>query len=389
MKWKKETAVLMLAAVLGMAGCTPAEEAPAQPVPREVQELEAAVTIGGGDYTGLYTGWVLSDTPEGQGTFTTEEGLVFTGFFSGGIAGDGEAENLPVTVTCSGVRYTGVYTGPVTAGLPEGEGDFTGVSALGLALAYTGGWDGGVPAGDGLLTAEHLTVPWNGRSRPGAYDGLVLDLLPHGEGTFRGEDGETSFTYTGQWQAGAFHGQGTLTCDGDNYYVRRGTFTQGAFTPTYLEALDTLGSCEPVFTLTEVQREFIGQFPGLWSEETDRRNFLKSDYQALYERNYYQQLYFQDPGAYETAWVRLPSLRLIDWQTVRFDNGLVVNRLTAANDGYTLTYQCYLVGEITETLKPRGRVDMYAMPVSLSTYTNTLGEDVTCAVVLVGDIRIR
>lgn len=377
---------VLLAAALVLTGCAGGEsEAPA---PVEETQISASVTMGETEYTGTYTGWALSGVPQGEGRFEGETGLIFTGSFDKGAMLEGQGENLPLTLEWNGIHYTGLYTGAVADGLPQGEGLFTGESATGLDLALSGGWEAGLPQGEGSVRAELCTTLWNGAERPGPYEGETLHGIPHGEGRFSGADEQGSFTYTGQWEDGLFHGEGTLSYEGDSFFLRRGTFTQGQYTPDYVQLVEALGSCEPRFTLTEEQREFIPQFPGLWEAEADRFDFSGSEFKAVYERNFYPQLLFRQPEDFATSWLRLESLRYIDSMTLSLGEDLTVTRITAANSMYTMTYQCYLLGELPTTPRYLSRMHVYAIPVALSQYTNTLGADVPCAVLLVGDIRI-
>lgn len=384
---RKILAGLLTAGLLWLSGC--AANAPAEPVPYETENETVSVSFGEQNIEGLYTGWMLEDVPQGEGTFTTEGGLSYTGSFTGGTAGQGDVENLPWNVTLCDIRYTGTYTGGLEKGLPSGQGQFTGQSLLGLTLEYAGNWQAGLPQGQGHMEAEHCTALWQGTLRPGNYSGETVDFLPHGQGQFSGQDELGFFTYTGQWAAGAFHGQGQLTYEGNQTYIRQGTFTDGTFTPTYFEALNTAGSYEPLFSLREDQVEFLSQYPGLWDEEHTRRNYLKSEYSKLIDNRFYHALMLRNPEKYENTWLRLNHCRLIDRRELTFDNGLTLHTLTAVDGTYTYTYQCYLVGEVSEKLQQRSTLDMYVVPVGMSEYTNPLGEKVPCTVVLVGDIRIR
>jgi len=378
---------LLAAAAMWLSGC--AAQEPAEPVPFETENQTVTVSFGEQGAEGVYTGWMLGDVPHGDGSFAAANGLSFAGSFADGAAGQGDVENLPWEIALCNITYTGTYTGTLEGGLPTGQGHFTGQSMLGLALEYTGSWRDGQPRGEGHLEAGHYAALWQGTLRPGTYAGETFDLLPQGEGCFTGQDELGFFSYTGQWDAGAFHGQGRLAYEGNRTYVRQGTFCSGSFTPSYFEALNTVGTYEPLFSLREDQVEFLSQYPGLWDEEHTRRNYLKSEYSKLIDNRYYHALMLRTPEKYENTWLRLNHCRLIDRREVTFDNGLTIHTLTAVDGTYTYTYQCYLVGDIPEDLRQRSTMDMYVVPVGMSEYTNPLGETVPCSVVLVGDIRIR
>jgi len=383
---KKVICAALLAMCACLCGCT-AGEAKA-PAPTETENTTVTVTIGGQSFHGHYTGWMLDKRPEGEGEFTADEGFTFTGRFAAGEARTGQAEDLPLSLVWDDIPYTGAYSGELTADLAHGQGVFRGKSATGLSLALEGRWKRGV-LGKGNAQADLYTTLWQGRERPGQYEGQIQNGLPQGKGTFCSRDDVGEFTYTGQWEDGVFHGTGTLAYDGNANYVRQGTFTKGGFTPSYFEALNTVGSYEPRFTVTAEQQAFLEQFPGLWDEEDDRRNYLKSEYSKILNYRLYHYQIFRSPEKFENTWMRLNSFRLIDRREVTFDNGMTIHTLTAVDPTYSYTFQCYLVGEIPEDLRQRSHLDMYATPLGLSEYTNSLGQSVPCAIVLVGDIRIR
>ena len=382
----KTMAAILLAAALFLPGCTAAT---AETTPKPVENASVSLVLGEETVTGLYTGETLNRLPHGEGVFTAESGFTFTGTFAAGSPATGDGESMPMSLRWDDIAYTGTYTGQVADALPHGEGSFTGASATDLTLTLSGGWEAGEPHGEGQVRAELYRALWQGKVRPGVYEGEVLHGLPHGEGTFTGEDEQGSFTYTGQWEDGLFHGQGTLRYRSDRMYVRQGTFTDGGFTPDYPEALNTVGSYEPLFTLNESQMEFLTQYPGLWDEEHDRRNYLKSEYIPLLNHRFYHSQLFKTPERFENNWLRLNSCRLIDRREVTFDNGMTVHTLTAVDPTYTYTFQCYLVGDVPEDLKQRSTLDMYVVYLGMSHYTNTLGQETPCALAVVGDIRIR
>lgn len=378
---------LFLALLLPFCACT-AEE-PTEPVPCQVENQPLTITMGDVTADGLYTGWMLLDQPEGEGEFHSEDGLGFTGTFAAGAVQDGKAENLSMTLVWDDLSYHGRYTGGIKNASAHGEGTFTGESITGYALELSGGWKQGLPHGEGFARAELYTALCSGAERPGPYEGETRNGLPHGEGLFSSQDESGLFSYTGQWETGCFHGQGTLTYTDGPHYIRQGTFTEGSFTPSYFEALNTAGSYEPLFSLTDSQKEFLSQYPGLWDSEHDRRNYLKSEYSKLIDYRFYHGMLQRNPEKLENTWIRLNNCRLIDRRAVTFDNGLTINALTVVDSVYTNTYQCYLVGDIPENLQQRSTVDLYAIPLGLSSYTNPLGVDVPCGILVVGDIRIR
>ena len=383
---QKTVAALLITAALFLTGGT---GAPAESSPKPAENAAVSLSVGAKTVEGLYTGQTLDRLPDGEGVFTAENGFSFTGTFAAGSPDSGETENMPMELRWDDIVYTGLYTGSVSAAQAEGEGTFTGESATGLTLTLSTGWKASAPHGTGEVRADLYRTTWQGESRPGTYEGSTLHGLPHGDGSFTGADDQGVFTYTGQWENGVFHGQGTLAYQSSRMYVRQGTFTDGGFTPDYFEALNTVGSYEPLFTLTETQTEYLSQHPGLWDDEHDRRNYLKSEYVPLLNHRFYHSQIFKTPEKFENNWLRLNSFRLIDRREVTFDNGMTIHSLTSVDPTYTYTFQCYLVGDVTEDLKQRSTLDMYIIPLGLSHYTNPMGQDTPCALGVVGDIRIR
>ena len=297
-----------------------------------------------------------------------------------------EAEDLPWTLERDGTEYEGVYTGEVGHMVPDGEGTFIGRGTGQKTFAWTGGWSFGHPDGPGELTDENCRTWIADTICAGTYRGQAADGIPEGEGEFSAVTAEgVPFTYVGEWKNGLPEGRGTLAYDAEGWYVRRGTFTAGRFTPDWLQALETIGSCEPCFTLTDAQRDFLKAHPELWETE-DHFNFLNSQYKKDYVRGLNLQQCFENPEVMdEPGWMCIYSLRMIRAYTVDSFEGVGPFTCIVAADGlYSMNVRVIFPGQPPNLYRGQ-RFHVYAMPVGLSEYTTVLGEKQTCLVLVAGD----
>lgn len=355
-----------------------------------VEGMPWTAAFGDTAMQGLYTGAVAEGVPAGEGSFTADAGGTFTGTFAAGAAMDGEARELPVSVLWGETEYSGLFSGDLSQGVPGGQGSFAGENAARQTLTWEGGWDAGVPSGEGGLSADRLVTPVEGVPLAGSYSGRGRDGLPAGEGSFASVNAQgVPLTYEGQWNDGMMDGQGVLRYDSESYYVRAGTFTAGAYTPTWMEALCALGTCEPRFTLTEGQEAYISQFPDLW-EETDHQRFNESPYKDLWERRLMIQNCLDDPQAFvdEPGWLYQTSLRVIRSDVAAVaESGPKMTCITAADGTYSQVVRV-IVPEDLGQLARGTRFHVYAIPLAVSEYTTVLGAEQTVLVMLAGDVYI-
>lgn len=355
-----------------------------------VENLPWAVDFGNIPMPGLYTGPVSDGLPAGEGSFSADADGTFTGTFDAGAAMDGEARELPVSVFWGEAEYSGLFSGTLSQGVPGGRGTFTGENAARQALTWDGGWNAGVPSGEGNISADKLVTQVDGVPLAGSYTGQGRDGVPAGDGDFISVNTQgVPFTYRGEWADGLMDGQGVLRYGSESYYVRAGTFTAGAYTPTWMETLRALGTCEPRFTLTEGQEAYISQFPDLW-EEPDHQRFNNSPYKELAERRLQIQNCLDDPQSFvdEPGWLYQYSLRTVRSEVVALSgNGPEMTCITAADGSYTQVVRV-IVPEALEPLTRGMRFHVYAIPLAVSEYTTVLGQTQTCLVMLAGDIYV-
>lgn len=353
----------------------------------EGENIPCSAALFGSIEKGSYTGSIVSGLPEGEGMFALSSGASFTGEFSGGSAVRGEAQELPWSLHCGSGRFSGTYTGPLESAGPEGNGRFAGTNDVGQKFGWNGGWKDGVIAGDGTLTDEHCVISVEGRETAGVYTGDGRDALPNGEGTFSGEtENGVPFTYTGEWNSGLMDGTGTLTYDAENLYIRTGTFSAGRFSADHLEKLISLGTCEPIFTLTDEQLAFLRTADDLWERE-DHQAFFTSAYRTLRDRRATIARCFSDDSfRTEPYWMEIYSLRVLTARTGTIIPGGADMTYIFAYDR-SFTYPCVVIvpGHV-DRLRQGNPFHVYAVPLAVSPYVNTLGETRECLVLLAGDI---
>ena len=296
-----------------------------------------------------------------------------------------EAADLPFSLTWEGIEYEGLYTGRLKTGLPEGWGTFDGMSAQRFAFRWEGGWTAGSPTGEGTLAADRYVTQVDGIPAAGSYTGAALAGIPEGEGRFTAvSDRGVGYTYTGDWAGGLMDGQGTLRYEAEGYYARLGTFTAGTWTPTWPEALASLGTCEPCFTLTEEQTAFLEAHPELWEGES-HQNYLDSPYKKEYDRSLTLRGIFAQPALLEQpAWMALSALRTIRSYVVDVEGMPPFTVVIAADSTYSYPVEVILPDRI-DGLRRGQRFHVYALPLAFGEYTTVLGERQTCLVMVAGD----
>lgn len=347
------------------------------------------LVIAGEDVTGRYSGPLEEGVARGEGTFSADNGMVFTGEIFGQAAENGTVTDLPYAVAFCDSRYTGLYSGALENGLPHGEAAFTGTNAARQTFTWEGGWTAGALSGEGTLRADRLLTVIESTERAGSYRGRAAAGVPQGEGEFSSVDGEgVPFTYQGEWDNGLMHGYGTLIYGAEDRYIRSGTFTRGSFTPTWVEALEVLGTREPCFTLTNVQRAFLESHPELWEAES-RTDFYNSEYMREVSRELSLWSCFRTPEIMEEPrWMAVYSLKVLDcYIGPAFPGGPVMTRITGADRNYEYVVRILVPGPV-DGIACNQWVSFVGLPVSLSAYTTVLGQPHECMVMVAGDLTI-
>lgn len=367
----------------------PKEEEPGALLTGTAEALPWTLVFAGEEIPGRYSGPLENAVPVGEGVFEGREGLSFTGQIFGQSPVEGEVTQLPLSLSFQGSRYTGIYQGHIENGYPEGETVWEAENAAGQSLHWEGAMSQGLLSGEGSLSCERLNTTVEGRERSGAYEGRAVDGVPQGEGSFRSVDAQgIPWSYEGEWKDGLMDGQGVLRYQAPDHLIRSGTFRAGSFSPDWIQALEVLGTGEPVFALNEAQREFLSEHPELW-EELPRTDFYDSGYKKTLDRNLNLWKCFDDPEVFQTpGWMELYSLKVLSaFVGPAFPGGPDMTRILAAERNYERILYILVPG-VVEDIAANQWVSLIGMPVGLSDYTTILGARHDCLVLVAGDLAI-
>ena len=142
---------------------------------------------------GKYEGEIKNGFPNGQGTFTLNDGEKYVGEFK-----DGKSHGQGTYTFKKGNKYVG--------GWKDGKRNGQGTITWSDGKKYVGEWKNGKYNGQGTLTLP------NGEKYVGGYKNGERS----GQGTFNFSDGEK---FVGEWKNGKKNGQGTFTFPNGEKYV--------------------------------------------------------------------------------------------------------------------------------------------------------------------------
>ena len=173
----------------------------------ENKAMSVMASPGGNLTEGVFSGSVVDGVPQGEGAFESNRGWTYTGNFTdAAIAGSGTMEDVHLESLLNGVMYSYNYTGPVTDGMPDGEG----VIECDEGWTYRGPFMQGTFDMRGTIENFNYSVEVDGVSFPGIYDGEILDMVPEGKGSFKtAEDSPAQWSYEGGFTEGKLSGEGT------------------------------------------------------------------------------------------------------------------------------------------------------------------------------------
>ena len=285
----------------------------------DVKNYYSELSMGGKIYAGVYNGGLNGGKPNGNGSFTAADvpELVCTGSFVDGQLSATEASKvngLPYSLPFEGQTLNGTYEGELLGDMPHGTGTFS-YSEGEDRYAYTGDWASGIPAGKGKLNTNLYVVHFEEFDRTGSYDGETLDGMASGAGTFSAvTDENVSYTYEGQWSDGLWNGQGAQIYDNSDQMNRIGTFLDGKFTPTFKELLISYGTATPEFSMSEERLEAAEQFCfGMGHDELAS----STDENLRYEQ------YIKSPGSYTDSLMYISDYHVVqisEWTEKMLDN---------------------------------------------------------------------
>ena len=142
---------------------------------------------------GKYEGEIKNGSPNGQGTFTLNDGEKYVGEFK-----DGKSHGQGTYTFKKGNKFVG--------GWKDGKRNGQGAITWSDGKKYVGEWKNGKYNGQGTLTLP------NGEKYVGGYKNGERS----GQGTFNFSDGEK---FVGEWKNGKKNGQGTFTFPNGEKYV--------------------------------------------------------------------------------------------------------------------------------------------------------------------------
>ncbi len=217
--------------------------------------------LNGVFYDLVFSGPVTDGLPDGDGVLVCEsEGWTYEGpFMSGTFDMRGKIKDFPYTLSSGSVELEGVYNGDILDLLPDGIGSFSGKTGE-SEWSYEGGFTEGKFKGAGEAKDLPSSLSLMDKVRPGAYTGPVKDGIPEGSGTFVSTDPADVYTFEGEITNGAADGYGTIR---DEKTRISGNFTNGSFDPTVAQllAIRPYAEFSDDFAVTEEVEKYVAEHP--------------------------------------------------------------------------------------------------------------------------------
>lgn len=227
--------------------------------------------------------------------------------------------------------------------------------------------------GDDGITPEEI-------QRDGAYTGETIDGIPNGSGTFKSQNQSgVQWVYEGDFQNGTFHGYGTCTWDDEGIIEEAGSYENGLFMPGKSDFISMVPKLIlNDFSLPETSKDFIDAHENIFpcSDEQSREETLS----MVDESIVYKQM-AKNISEYTGTIIHLESLEA----TQVFENNAYGHTYTViiAEDGNWNFYTIFYDGAVD--LYEDDHFKLYGLPVSNSSYTNSLGGQ-TNTIAVVGSI---
>lgn len=353
---------------------------------KEVNGEEIDYVLASGDMVTKYSGQLVGGKPEGTCIATIQSGSSSWEYHgtieNATLVNLGSVTSMPYLLHSTGGDYSGLYTGDVWNGEPDGHGNFR-YSDGDSFLTYDGTWEAGKMHGEGQLNSNvHVVHFTDGLDRKGFYEGDVVDGIPCGNGKFSATNSEgVHYQYDGEWKSGLYNGQGRLIFDSDAYYDRIGTFTDADFTPTFIELFVSLGTREPKFDLSEKQIEMLNFFndndKGDQWEEGEFASFLSEHtYDSLKNAQY-----VKNPSNYQEKLIFWKNSRIV--QINEYDNLLGYDatsfRMILTNQDGTEVVYAYGIGETPEMFEGTN-IHVWGYPLGASSYESDSKQTISCVV---------
>ncbi|MGI6463807.1 MAG: hypothetical protein ACOX04_09380 [Candidatus Scatomorpha sp.] len=306
--------------------------------------------------------------------------LVFFILSACGEAKPKEVKDMAYSVTVNESAIEGSYSGTVLNELPEGEGTF--ISSEPGVYEYTGAWAEGKISGKGNLKQGAYTVKFvDGTERVGEYEGETLNGLPEGQGVFHTQNLKgKKYYYEGEWKNGLWNGQGKTVHETGQ--VKEGRWENCIFTPTPLE-LFTIYFTHFNCSICANAQEFIKANEDLFYKD------VADIPEELLDKDFEIEKLKENPNSNIKGIVESNNLTVIQTQesdadpiNLNFPKGII--SLILAKDEQGNIYFCYMVGSVPENVAEGSNIKLSFLPLNYFEYktaANEYREAVACAAV--------
>ncbi len=299
--------------------------------------------LNGEFYDLVFSGPVTDGMPDGDGILVCEsQGWTYEGpFMYGEFDMRGKMRDFPYTLTTEKGKLEGVYNGDILDLLPDGIGSFSGEEG-GRAWSYEGGFTEGKFKGAGAAENLPSSLDLMNSIRAGLYTGPVKDGIPDGSGFFESTNPNDVYTYKGGFSNGAADGYGTLKSK--NVTVA-GNFSAGKYVPTLSQLLAVRPYAENSkdFTVTEEVEKYVAEHPDQFPL-AEGKTVNESELQP-----YDREGFISEPGVLSDRLTAFDAY-IIDSNTVSFyGHSLTLFILLDRNAEYSLFYMADWKGEVRST----------------------------------------
>ncbi|MBS7009403.1 hypothetical protein [Anaerostipes sp.] len=271
-----------------------------------------------------------------------------------------------MTVSFFDKDLKGRFTGTLKDKKPQGKGSFQYKNGK-QYLYYKGDFNKGAPSGKGYLKTNLCKVTFGITETTGNYQGETLDGKLSGKGEYRAlTPSDLKSTYTGYWKDNLAEGQGELVFDNKKYFKESGTFTEGSFTPNFLELFNNLGAEKDLpFSVCYKAQDFL-----LYNEELFPAKSIGKIKHKLDSSVKLSEI-LKNPEQYGDKIVKLPKYYVVDSYTFT-SYGYDLCELTLVN--YPKRQACivYYPGKLKQIHKS-DFADIYCIPIGKSSYENKNG----------------
>ncbi len=348
-----------------------------------------SIDYEGKEIKGQYTGQISNGGINGEGEFNAADaGFNYTGNWGDGLPhGEGELNYSQYLLEYDGIMYTGNYIGSTVNAKPDGTGDFESAEK-GKEFKYNGNWKDGKVSGSGHIISDPFTVHFKELDREGAFDGAVLDGIPTGEGIFTAINGDgAKYTYTGEWKNGRWNGKGVQEFEknDDGYnYTYSGTFVDGNFVPDELDFIQSVGTNsgegQVQYVISDKAYEFIETHMDFFPVED--REELKD----LVDSSISFEKIAKKPADYGNNMMSISKASVI--QIEEIDNwwGEPRTVMLIETNSYNNIYYVLYNGVLPDVYS-NSSVECIALPVAYSQYDNTGGGITKCVVLYASYIK--